>query len=82
MPYTTRLDVALVQMLMIVAIGGMFYVLLAACGLKHLANIMKLVTALTGVSAVVGAVWDMISRAAEWLQGVADKLDRVLFFIK
>ncbi len=81
MPHVTRLDVAIVQGMLIVSVGLMFYYLLEGMGLKQMAGLMRVAVVMTLIAVVVPAVWGLLVSAKEgleagmlWVENIVDKV--------
>lgn len=70
-----RLDVAIVQILLVGSIGILFYYLLQGLGQKQMAGLMRVVTVMVLIAIAVPAVWSFLLGVQEGIQAGVDKVD-------
>ncbi len=73
----TRLDVAIVQALLVLLVGYLFYTALLAMGQREMARLMKLAMVLVLALVIVVPVRDAIYRAGAWISGTVDRITAV-----
>ena len=76
-----RLDVAIVQSMLIASVGILFYYLLHGLGLKQLAGLMRVVIIMAIIAVLAPAVWaflisvkEGIEAGVEWVELTVDKI--------
>lgn len=77
----TRLDVALVQLMLVATVGVLFYYMLLSLGSKQMAGLMRVAVIMVAIAVFVPALWGfLIETKAKmdlfWLrlEGLGDKV--------
>ena len=81
---TTRLDVAIVQMLLVGSVGVLFYYMLDSLGNRQMAGLMRVAVIMALVAVFVPALWGFILEAQAKVNGFMERLeqlgDKILFW--
>lgn len=71
----TRLDVAIMQGMLIVTVGVMFYYIFLALGAKQMAGLMRVAVIMAVIGVVVPAVWAFLLGIKEGIAGFVETVD-------
>ena len=81
---TTRLDVAIVQMMLVGSVGVLFYYMLDSLGNKQMAGLMRVAAIMVLVAVFVPALWGFLLEAQAKINGLVERLeqlgDKIIFW--
>lgn len=79
-----RLDVAIVQSMMIVAVGVLCYYILLGLGTKQMAGLMRVLTIMVVIAVLAPAVWAFLVDVKMGIEAFVDRLeaigDKIIFW--
>ncbi len=86
MEASTKLDVVIVQLVLVGAVGWLMYYLAGALGHKQLAGMVKATAIMVMITIGGGALWEFVSSVATKVSAIAEAInnvtDKIFFFVK